>query len=645
MSPAVPLAGRVSGRFDRWSTLGANLVSVLAVAGMLTGAMVVVADVLLRWIAGTAIVALNEVMSQVFAVAIAATLPAGAARRVDLRVDLLGFSIGPRLGGWLTLAGSTLLALLFAVLAWRIWGLGLRFHAQGRETLILLWPIAPTYFLVAAAMLAAALVQLANAAQDLLALRQPPEAGRTRLAGAAIVAAILLLLVAAIGWALIDPGSMSAFAAESPGTFVVLALLLLWLGVLAQLPLAPVTGLIGLMGTALFVGNRSAGNVFATDAMEFLTNPQVSTLPLFLMMGSFAAAAGVSDDIYRLAYSLLGRVRGGLAYATVAGCAGFGSVSGSSVATAATFGRIALPQMIGRGYATSLATGAVAAGGTLGALVPPSGALILFALLTEQSIATLFVAAMVPALLAVILYFVAIAIAVRADPQAAPREEAAAEPFLPALLAASPVIVLFAVVIGGLYGGVFTVTESAAFGAVGAFVLAASRGKLNRQRFLTVMSETSATTAMIYGLIFGALIFSFFVNLGQAPDLMARWIGGLDAAPILILLAFVVFYLLLGAVMDSFAVMVITVPVVTPIILGLGYDIHFWGVLMLVIVELGLITPPFGINLFVIKSLRPDVSLGRVMKGVMPFIAADVVKIVLLIAFPAIALWLPSTMR
>ncbi len=363
------------------------------------------------------------------------------------------------------------------------------------------------------------------------------------------------------------------------------------------------------------------------------------------MRGSFAAAAGVSDDIYRLAYSVLGRVRGGLAYATVAGCAGFGSVSGSSVATAATFGRIALPQMIGRGYAPGFATGTVAAGGTLGALVPPSGSLILFALLTEQSIATLFVAAMLPALLAILLYFAAIAVVVRMRPQAAPLMEAAPEPVLPALIAAFPVIVLFAAIIGGLYGGVFTVTESAAFGAAGAFVLALVRGKLNRRRFLSVMSETSATTAMIYALIFGALIFSFFVNLGQAPDLVARWIGDLRAAPILILLAFVLFYLLLGAVMDSFAVMVITVPVVTPIVLGLGYDIHFWGVLMLVIVELGLVTPPFGINLFVIKSLYPDVPLRTVMSGVAPFIVADLVKIALLIAFPAIALWLPSTMR
>lgn len=644
MTSALAVTDAAPG-FRRSFALGANLVSVLAVAGMLTGAMVIVADVLLRWIADTAVVALNEVMSHVFAMAIAATLPAGAARRVNLKVDLLGTAIGPRLNAWLSIAGSVLLAALFAFLAWRICGLGLRFHAQGRSTLILVWPVAPTYFFVAAAMAIAALVQVGNAALDLIGLRQIASGSRTTPIGALVVVTTAAIAAGWALWAIVDFGGLSAFAGERPGTFVTLALVFLWLGVLAQLPLAAVTGFIGLFGTTLFVGLRSAGNVFATDVVEFLTNPQVATLPLFLMMGSFAVAAGISDDIYRLAYLVLGRVRGGLAYATVAGCAGFGAVSGSSVATAATFGRIALPQMIDRGYAPGLATGTVAAGGTLGALVPPSGSLILFALITEQSIATLFVAAMVPALLAILLYFVAIAVVVRMNPQSAPAGDEEREAVLPTLWRAVPVVLLFAVVIGGLYGGVFTVIESAAVGAVGAFLLALSRGKLSPARFLTVMSETTATTAMIYGLIFGALVFSFFVNMGQAPDFVARWIGGLDASPLAILLAFIVFYLILGAVMDSFAVMVITLPVVTPIIIGIGYDIHFWGVLMLVVVELGLITPPFGINLFVLKSLRPDVPLIKVMRGVGPFIIADFVKIALLVLFPAIALWLPSTMR
>lgn len=643
-SPGTGQAVSPAPSFERLLTRSANIVSVLAVAGMLTGALVVVADVLTRWLLGSAIVALNEVMSQIFAMAIAATLPAGAARRVNLKVDLIGFAIGPRLNAWLTMAGSLLLAALFALLAWRIWTLGLRFQTQGRATLILNWPLAPTYFFVCAAMSAAALVQLGNAVVDAMALRRAEGEGRTTPLGAAVVGLTAVLTIGAVLWLLVDQRSLAAFASERPGLFVTLAFVVLWLGVLAQLPIAPVTGFVGLFGTALFVGGNSAGNVFATDAMEFLTNAQVATLPLFLMMGSFAVAAGISDDIYRLAFSVLGRVRGGLAYATVAGCAGFGAVSGSSVATAATFGRIALPQMLGRGYKPSFATGTVAAGGTLGALVPPSGAIILFALLTEQSIAMLFMAAMLPALLALTLYFAAIFLVVRMNPAVAPHAEIEREPFLPALWRAAPVGLLFTAVIGGLYGGVFTVTESAAVGAVGAFLLACARGKLSRERFLDVMSETTATTALIYGLIFGALIFSFFVNMGQAPEFVARWIGSLEARPILILLAFLLFYLLLGAVMDSFAVMVITVPVITPIVVGLGYDIYFWGVLMLVLVELGMVTPPFGINLFVLKSLQPQVPLTAMMRGVTPFIAADVVKIVLLVLFPAIALWLPSTM-
>lgn len=643
-------AGAASGQpaniFERWLHTGSNVVSALAVLGMLCGALAVVTDVLMRWIFGTAVVALNEVMAQVFAMAIAATLPAGAARRVNLKVDLLGQAISPRVSWWLNLMGSILLALFFALLAWRIWTLGVRFQGQSRATLILNWPIAPTYFFVAAAMSLAALVQLGNVLLDIIRpIPSTTQEQKTKPIGAAVILLLVALLGSTAIWYLVDYRSLVAFATGSPGWFVVVAFLVLWLGVLAQLPIAAVTGFVGLFGTMLFVGGTSAGNVFATDAMEFLMNPQVATLPLFLMMGSFAVAAGISTDIYRLAYAILGRIRGGLAYATVAGCAGFGAVSGSSVATAATFGRIALPEMEKRGYAPSFATGSVAAGGTLGALVPPSGAIILFALLTEESIATLFMAAIVPALLALLLYFAAITVVVRMNPQIATPAETDIEPILPALIRALPVIVLFTLVIGGLYGGIFTVTESAAVGAVGAFLLALSRGKLNPARFLSVMSETTATTALIYGLIFGALIFSFFVNLGGAPDFVARWIGDLDMSPIVILLFFILFYLALGAIMDSFAVMVITVPVVTPIIVGLGFDIYFWGVLMLIIVELGLITPPFGINLFVIKSLQPKVPLGQIMRGVLPFIAADVVKIALIIAFPAIVLWLPSTMR
>ncbi len=633
-----------AGGFGHFVERASQSISGLAVLGMLIGAIVIVADILMRWLAGTAVVALNEVMSHVFAMAVALTLPAGAVGRVNLKVDILASQFGPRVTRWLTVSGSVLLALFFGLLAWRTLGLAFKFHEQGRETLILQWPLAPTYFVVAIAASVAALAQLRNAVLDPRTPLQGVAPGaRTTVTGWVLIAGFVASLVGALSWWLVNPSGMSGWAMSAPGATVLIAFAMLWVGVLLQQPLAAVTGLLCIAGTTLFIGWTSAGNVFATDALEFLPNAQVATLPLFLMMGSFAVVAGISSDIYRLASAILGRGRGGLAYATIAGCAGFGAVSGSSIATAATFGRIALPEMKARGYDPAFASGTVAAGGTLGSLVPPSGAIILFALLTEQSIATLFVAAMVPALLAISLYFVAVFITVRRSTSVEVMGDP--EPLIPALISASPVILLFAAVIGGLYGGVFTATESAAVGAVGAFVLALARRRINRATFLTVMSETTATTALIYGLIFGALVFSFFVNMGQAPDLVTRWIADFDTRPVVILAALIVFYVVLGAVMDSFAVMVITVPVVTPLIVSLGYDPYYWGVLMLVVVEIGLITPPFGINLFVLKSLQPEVNVGTVMRGVLPFIMADIVKIALLVAFPIIALWLPGTMN
>lgn len=629
----------------KWVLRVTGLIAALAVAGMLAGAAVVVADVLSRWLLGSAVVALNEIMSVVFALAVASTLPAGAARRVNLKVDLLGSSTGARMSAWLTVAGTILLGIFFALLAWRIWGLALRYSVQGRSTSILYLPLAPLYFTVAGMMASAALVQVVLAVQDIgraLKVRGGPRTGPVTLA---LILGLVAVLVWLSGWAWMDWRGMSRFVTGQPGLAVALAFGLLWLAVLAQMPLATVTALIGLGAATFYVGWRPAGNVMAQNAMEFMLNFQVATLPLFMMMGSFAVAAGISTDIYRVANAMLGRVRGGLAYATVAGCAAFGAVSGSSVATAATFGRLALPEMKRHGYAASLSTGTVAAGGTLGALVPPSGAIILFALLTEQSIAQLFMAALIPAALALLLYCGAIFVSVRLNPDIAPRPMGRDySDLIPALIAAAPVGLLFGVVLGGLYGGVFTATESAAVGAVGSFLLALSRRKLTRERLLQVFSETTATTAMVYALIFGALMLSFFIDLGRTPEMVARWITGLDMTPLLILGLLLVFYLVLGSVMDSFAIMVITVPVVTPLVVGMGYDILLWGVLMLVVVETGMITPPFGIHLFLIKSLQPDTSLGTVIRGVIPFIVADVTKIVLLITIPALSLWLPSVL-
>lgn len=632
--------------FGHYIRRGTGLISILAIAVALIGALFIVGDVLGRWLFGTSVFALNELMSAIFAVAVAMTMPAGAANRVNLKIDLLAGLTGPKLTAWLQFIGSIMLLIFFSILCWRLWGLAVRYHGQGRATSLLQLPLAPTYYAISVAMGISALVQINNIIEDFFAAMKEPGGKRSHPAVLVVVSLSALAAIGLLGWPLLNMDSYTEFVFNHPGTTALLGFGLLWLGVLSQIPLATVTALIGVMGSLAVLGGAASMNTFAGNAAEFLRNDQVATLPMFLIMGAFAVVAGVSDDLFRLGNAVLGRFRGGLAYATIAGCAGFGAVSGNSIATSATFGRMALPSMDKAGYKPELATASVAAGGTLGALVPPSGVIIMFALLTEESIGTLFVAAMIPALLAVFLYFGAVFAIVRLQPNSAPPAEPMGFGELKdALLGSFPVVALFGVVIGGLYGGVFTATESAAVGAVSSFLLALFRGRLNRESLLRVFSETTSVTAMLYALIFGGLMFSFFINLGGAPEMVSAWIASIDAKPLMILILLIIIYLLLGSIMDSFGVMIITLPVVTPIVLALGYDMVFWGILMLVVVEIGMITPPFGMNLFIIKSINPKISLATVMRGVVPFIIADMVKIVLLVAFPALALWLPSTMN
>ncbi|MGE3248314.1 MAG: TRAP transporter large permease [Beijerinckiaceae bacterium] len=438
---------------------------------------------------------------------------------------------------------------------------------------------------------------------------------------------------------------VSYWCQDNPVKAVLIAFGCMWLLLLMLLPLAAVLAIVGLIGSSLLLSSEATLSAFATEAEGFLANYQVATLPMFLMMGSFAAVSGIADDIYSLAQAVLGRFRGGLAMATIGGCAGFGAVTGSSLATVATFGRVALPQMDARRYAPEFAAGCVAAGGTLGALIPPSGALIIFALLTEASIGQLFVAAVIPGLLAVLFYLLAIVVAVRVRPSLAPpRERPPAGEIGKAVRNCGPVALLFGTVIGGMYSGIFTATEAAAVGAIGAFLLALIRGRLNRERFWDVMSETTLSTALIYSLIFGVLIFSFFVAASALPERATEFIGALTLPPILVLIVILVCYLLLGCIMDSFTVMIVTVPIITPVVLSMGYDMLWWGVVNLIVVEVGLITPPFGLHLFVLKSMLPGVSLVRMYQGVLPFCLADFFKLVVLVAFPVLTLWLPSTM-
>lgn len=642
----------------------------LGVLAMLGLVFATIADVLMRWLFSRPIIGLNEIVGMGMGVAVAASFPAGAMQRVNLTIELLQNMLPRRAIGWLKVIAHVLLLLFYALMAWQIWVYAGRLLARSAETVFLKLPTAPFIYAIATFFIVTALAQVivvllsvrsALAGEPGLAgwsmesqtadhARDDTGEGRAPPSTRVVIATSLgvLALCAAGAWAFLAAmPSLGAWAQSNKLAFGLIVLIMLWLMLILYVPLAAVMGLLGLAAALLFMGAGPALSVLGNESMQFLTNYSVAVLPMFLMMGSFAVVAGMSSDIYEFAHKLLSRRRGGLALATIGGCAGFGALTGSSLATVATIGRVALPEMVGRGYAPGLAAGTVAAGGTLGALIPPSIPLVFFALLTEASIGQLFIAAVIPALLGVLLYLIAIAIYIRLAPHAAPMESAPANwsEIWRAFVKAWPALALLTVVVGSIYTGVCTETEAAAVGAGGAFIAALARGKITRVTLLRVMGDTTATTALIYLIITGVLLFTFAMGVTGLPQQLTEAIQGLNLAPAIILALILIVYLFLGALMDSNTVMFVTIPIVTPIVLAMGYDLVWWGVINLIVLEVGLITPPFGIHLFVLKSIAgANVPLANVYRGVLPFCAADIVKLMLLAAFPALALWLPQTM-
>jgi tripartite ATP-independent transporter DctM subunit len=635
-------------RAERLCVLATRPIASLGVAGMLTAAGAIVLDVLMRWLFNAPFPALNEIVALLFAVAISATLPAGLANKVNLRIDLLSRFMTRRLGLWLDTVGGLLLLMFFAVLTWQLEVYAGQLAAQGRATVMLGLPVAPFIYAVAVLFAISCLVQLVVALNQLsqaIACPGPrPDEPRHR-AFTAITLVVGILVLGMAVYLASDFDSASSWAQDHVGAEVLGAFACLWLFMLGLVPLAAGMALVGLVASALLIGGDPALSAFSSTVEGFLTNSQVGTLPLFLMMGSFAATAGMATDLYNLAQTILGRLRGGLAYATILGCAGFGALTSSSIATASLIGKVAVPEMRARGYTPALSTGVVAAGGTLGALVPPSGPLIVFALLTEESVGRLFMGAFGPALLCVLLYCATAFVYVRLAPKSAPPPtRSAAQDIGKELWKCRAVGALFLAVMGGLYLGVFTDTESAAVGAFGAFLAALARGKLKGGAFWRVMAEVTAVTALIYALIFGAQTLSFFVAVSSLTDIATNWVASLHWPHGAVIAMLLVFFLILGSLMESFAVMVITVPVVTPLILHMGYDLIWWGIIQLAVVETGLIHPPLGLNVFVLKSVTPDVPMWTIYKGVFPYVLADFVKLALLVAFPGICLFLVNHM-
>jgi len=432
---------------------------------------------------------------------------------------------------------------------------------------------------------------------------------------------------------------MTPTAAGIAGMAALLALLFL------RMPIGIAMALVGAVGIAVLNTPDAALHVLGSYPFSYAAVQALSVIPLFVLMGNFAAVSGMSADLFAAAYAWLGHRRGGLASATVLACAGFAALSGSSVASAITMGRVTLPEMRRYGYDPRLATGVVAAGGTLGILIPPSTVLVIYGILTEQSIGKLFLAGFLPGLLLTALFIVTVVIVCRVRPDFGPPGPRTAMPERWAALGRSAAFfVVLVMTIGGMYAGVFTVTEASAVGAGLTLAHALWRRKLTWSLLADALLQTVRTTAMVFLILIGAHIFSPFLAMSRIPVDLASALTGMALPPLVVLGVILVAYILLGMFLEGFAILVLTVPIVFPIMLALGYDPIWFGIFMVIVLEMGLISPPVGINVFVVKGVAEDVPMGQIFAGIMPFWVAMIVCVVLIIAFPQIALVLPNTM-
>ena len=423
--------------------------------------------------------------------------------------------------------------------------------------------------------------------------------------------------------------------------------------VLLRIPIAFAMGFVGMIGLIYETSYRAAISMVGRLIIDTAQDYGLSVIPLFILMGLFVNKGGISRELYRVSNAFLGHFRGGLAMATIVACGGFAAICGSSLATAATMAKVAMPEMRKYGYADGLSSASIAAGGTLGILIPPSVILVIYGLLTETSIGKLFIAGIVPGFLGVLFYLAAVRLTVMRNPEAGPAETRATwGERLQALSHVWAVLLLFFLVIGGLYGALnfwplnlaFSPTEAAGMGAMGAFLIALARGNLNWRSIREVLGETALTTASLFAVLIGAWVFSNFVNLAGLPEGLLALVTSLDLGPWVVMILIILIYLGLGCIFESMSMLLLTVPIFFPLITSLGFDPVWFGIVVVVVIEISLITPPVGLNVFILKGVVGDVSTATIFRGVTPFWLMDILRLILLLAFPTLVLFLPSQM-
>jgi C4-dicarboxylate transporter DctM subunit len=425
----------------------------------------------------------------------------------------------------------------------------------------------------------------------------------------------------------------------------ILGFVSLFVLMLLRVPVGMAMGLVGVSGFAYLVNGDAALKIIGHTSMRTVTDYTFGVIPMFLLMGAFVTNSGMSRELFRAANSFVGHFRGGLGIATIAACAGFAAISGSSVATAATFATVAYPEMRRYNYPQSFATGVIAAGGTLGAMLPPSTVLAVYGIITEQDIGKLFIAGIIPGLLAAAMDMLTVVVIGRLRPgflPVAPRHSWKER--LVGLRDIWAMLLLFIFVIGGLYGGLFTPTEAGGVGAIGALIIGVIRGKLDGLQIRRSLLQAVRTAAAVLTVLIGALLFGYFLTVTQTPQKVTVFLTGLGLGRYGVLALIMVMYIALGCLMDSLAMIILTIPIIFPVIIQLGFDPIWFGIIIVMTVELGLIHPPVGMNVFVIKSVVQEVSFSTIFRGVLPFIITDLIRLVILIAFPILALWLPSQM-
>lgn len=609
----------------------------LGVGISLVMVIVVTAHVLCRDLLSRPLVGAVELEELMLVVLVFLGMAYTQSNKQHISVDFLASRLTEKGQNILCAATSLLSGMLFLVIAWQSIVLSETYIEKGVSTLFLQIPLFPFMWIIALSFLLLGLVLFKDF------LRATSRAVREEMGPWVVIIMIMVgifLLTALPFWLNLFVPRIGLRVAQVLGLSALL--IFLFSGMLIGAGLA----FLGAWGMALLFGPNAGLGLLKTVPLSTTASYSLCVIPFFILMGEICFHSGLSEKLYLVAYKWVGHFRGGLSMATVLACGAFAAVSGSSLATAATMGAVALPEMKRYKYADSLATGSIAAGGTIGILIPPSVVFIIYGILVEVSIADLFFAGVIPGLISLLYYVIAIHFWTRVNPGVGPPGlRTRFDERVSSLKDTWEVLALFLLIMGGIYGGFFTPTEAGAIGASGAFVIGLIRKRLSRQSLFSSLLATGRTTSMVFLVVIGTAVYGYFLTSTQLPMQMANFVVGLDVPPYIVLSAILMVCFALGCVMGTLPLIFITVPIFTPVVETLGYNLIWFGVIMVVVSEIGLITPPVGMNVFIIKGIAKDVPLSTIFKGIFPFLGADLARLTTIIVFPQVALYLPNLLR